>query len=226
MKTRKALYFLVQNIKAIILLALLGALGLFSINIYMKKYAGSFIYDNTKEVPGGYTALVLGALVHDDGAPSQILEDRLLTALDLYHEGKIARFLLSGDHGRVTYDEVNHMKEYLLKQGVDTADIFLDHAGFDTYNSVVRAHEIFEVNDMVIVTQEFHLSRAVYIARKKGLNATGVIADRHSYPAMVRFKVRESMAMVKAFFEVLINRDPVFMGEKIPITGDSRLSYD
>jgi SanA protein len=226
MQTGKALSFLRTQLKLIILLALVSILCFFSINIYMQKYARSYIYESIQEVPEGYTALVLGAFVHGDGAPSQILEDRLETALELYHQHKIKRFLLSGDHGTQGYDEVNNMKDYLLMQGVDTADIFLDHAGFDTYNSVVRAKEIFDATDMVIITQEFHLSRAVYIARKKGLNATGMVADKHRYPSLTYLRVRESMAMVKAFGEVMINRDPVFGGEKIPITGDSRLSYD
>ncbi|MES1181178.1 MAG: ElyC/SanA/YdcF family protein, partial [Flavobacterium sp.] len=107
-----------------------------------------------------------------------------------------------------------------------TEDLFLDHAGFDTYNSMVRAKEIFNVKDAVVVTQAFHLSRAVYIARSKGLEATGIASDKHTYRSIGYLKFRESIANVKAFLEVTTNKAPHFLGESIPITGDSKLSYD
>ena len=147
-------------------------------------------------------------------------------AIELYTGKKIKRFLLSGDHGRKNYDEVNSMKNYLLEKGINTEDIFLDHAGFDTYSTIVRAKEVFGVEKAIIVTQEFHLSRAVYIARSKGIEAYGIKADRQDYYSLVRLKIRETIAKVKAFSEVMINKKPRFLGSKIPITGDSKLSYD
>jgi SanA protein len=109
---------------------------------------------------------------------------------------------------------------------VDTCDIFLDHAGFDTYNTMVRAKEIFKVKDAIIVTQEFHLPRAIYIARSIGLNAYGIKSDKHKYLSLERLKIRELIANVKAFSAILFHKKPRFLGEQIPITGDSKLSYD
>lgn len=170
--------------------------------------------------------MVPGALVGRDGTPSEILSDRLEKAFELYLEGKVYRFLLTGDHGTKAYDEVNHMKEFLTNKGVPPEDIFLDHAGFDTYNSIVRAQKIFKVTGVIIVTQEFHLSRALYIARAKHLDAYGYVADKHQYSAINHLKFREKLANVKAFFEVYINKKPKFLGDEIPITGDSQKSFD
>jgi SanA protein len=185
-----------------------------------------YCFSEAKDVPASYTAIVLGAMVYQTGKPSFILQDRLDVAYELYRSGKIKRFLLTGDHGQKGYDEVNTMKKYLLEKGVDTRDIFLDHAGFDTYNSMVRAKEIFEVNDAVVVTQDFHLNRAVYLARANGLNACGIASDRREYRTINYLRFRELSARVKAFAEVIFGKDPVFLGTAIPITGDSKLSYD
>lgn len=197
-----------------------------TVNVYIEKSIKNRIYSSPQEIPPAYTALVLGAHVSKEGTPSSFLKDRLDMALELYKRGKIKRFLLSGDHGTKIYDEVNNMRYYLLEKGVDTRDIFLDHAGFDTYNSIVRAKEIFEVKEMIIVTQEFHLARALYIAQHKGLQAYGIMADKENYGSLKYLQFRERIARLKAFWEVLINKSPHFLGEKIPITGDSRSSYD
>jgi SanA protein len=197
-----------------------------TINIYIRQSAKKYMYTSLEKIPPKYTCIVLGAHVGNDGTPSTVLADRLNAALELYHNHKVKRFLLSGDHGRIKYDEVNNMKLYLTERGIPQQDIFLDHAGFDTYNSVVRAKEIFDVNDAIIVTQEFHLSRALYIANKKGLNVCGYIAPMNDAHPLKYLKIRESIACLKAFTEVLLNRKPHFLGTKIPITGDSRLSYD
>ncbi len=177
-------------------------------------------------LPACYTGIVLGARVSAKGVPSDYLQDRLDLGIELYRSKKIRRFLLTGDHGRKTYDEVNNMKAYLINRGIPTTDIFLDHAGFDTYSSMVRAVKIFQVKKAIIVTQEFHLPRAVYIARSKGLEAYGIKADRRLYNGMKRLKVREILAKVKAFTEVTIHKKPKYLGDPIPITGDSKKSYD
>lgn len=185
-----------------------------------------YVYSNVTDVPVCYTAIVLGAKVFSNGIPSDFLQDRLDVAIELYQSKKVTRFLLSGDHGTTSYDEVNSMKSYLLKHGIDTKDIFLDHAGFDTYNSMIRAKEIFQITDAIIVSQEFHLSRAIYIARSKGLEAYGIQADKRNYSSLNRLKFRELLAKVKAFGEVTLNAKPKYLGTPIPITGDSKLSYD
>lgn len=213
---------------------LFGALGaliffiLFSagINVYILNASEGFIYKNVDDVPSKKVALVLGAKVYADGRMSDIVKDRALTVIDLYSSGKVEKVLVSGDHGTKTYDEVNTIKDYLLQNGVPAADIFLDHAGFDTYDSVYRARAIFQVPSMIIVTQDFHLPRAVYEARALGMDTVGFSADRHEYLSAAFNEFRESLARVKAFFDVTFQSKPKFLGEVIPIDGDSTLSWD
>ena len=196
------------------------------INISIKKYAKPYIFKNIKKVPNSYTILVLGAKVFRSGMLSDVLEDRVESAYELYQNKKGCRFLLSGDHGQTSYDEVNHMKNYLLKKGVPQKDIFLDHAGFRTYDSIIRAKKVFLAKNLIVVTQKFHLPRAIYIARKNGLNAYGYIADKRKYFKIEHMELREYLASIKAFWDVLISKKPKYLGHKIPITGNSRLSWD
>ncbi len=213
-------------IKPLLLLGASILILLIIANAVVFYQSKEYMYSNFSDVPKCYTAIVLGAKVYSNGVPSDYLRDRLDVAIELYRNNKVTRFLLSGDHGQTSYDEVNNMKAYLLDHGINSADVFLDHAGFDTYNTMVRARKIFQVKDAIIVTQEFHLPRAVYIARSKGIEAYGIKADKREYRAMKTLKIREALAKVKAFGEVLINKKPRFMGNEIPITGDSKLSYD
>lgn len=169
---------------------------------------------------------MLGAKVYENGDLSGILKDRVDAAIELYENKKIKRFLLSGDHGRENYDEVNHMKKYLLNKGVPIEDIFLDHAGFDTYNSIYRAKKIFKVDSVIIISQAFHVKRAVYIAKYLDLQAQGYTADKHTYGIAKKMIIRESLANVKAFFELLFNREPKYLGAEIDIQGDSSKSFD
>jgi SanA protein len=189
------------------------------------QVSSGHLFHRVEDLPSAYTVMVLGARVHPSG-PSIILRDRLDKALEAYRRGKAKRFLLTGDHGQKEYDEVNAMMDYLVKKGVPSSDIFLDHAGFDTYNSMARAKQIFEVDSLVVVTQEFHLARSVFIARSKGLHAVGLVADKNPYKTIYYLWFRESLARVKASMEVLFQQSPVYLGEKIPITGDSQKSYD
>jgi SanA protein len=164
--------------------------------------------------------LVLGARVWDSGAPSGILEDRLITGIAAYESGASDRLLMSGDHGQDDYDEVNTMKAYALEENIPDEHIFMDHAGFSTYESVYRARDIFQVKTVLIVTQEYHLYRALYVARALGLDAYGLAADRRSYPGMPRFEAREVLARVKDFIYTFIQPLPTYLGDVIPITGD------
>jgi SanA protein len=214
------------KLKYIIGLCIFGAIMFLVINLTVHLKSKKHIYSNITDVPSCYTGIVLGAMVSHSGELSYILKDRVDAAIDLYKVNKIQRFLLSGDHGLTNYDEVNSMKIYLLEKGIDTCDIFLDHAGFDTYSSLTRAKEIFQVKNAIIISQRFHLPRAVYIARKKGINAHGFIADRQEYPSIKFLIKRERLANIKAYFEILFHKNPKFLGDKIPITGDSKLSYD
>jgi len=222
--------FTLYKLKAFIKpLMILSALILFLVvlaNVIVFSKSHNYLYDSADDIPGCYTAIVLGAKVSPEGKPSDFLQDRLDMAIELYNRKKVIRILLSGDHGQTTYDEVNNMKCYLIDHGINTKDIFLDHAGFDTYNSMVRAKEVFQVKDVIIISQEFHLSRAVYIARSKGLVAYGIKADKKEYASLKRLKIREILAKVKAFAEVTMHKKPKYLGFRIPITGDSRMSYD
>ena len=165
--------------------------------------------------------LVLGARVWDNGQPSGILKDRISTGVALYDAGASGRLLMSGDHGSVDYDEVNAMKDYAVEMGVPAESIFMDHAGFSTYESVYRARDIFQVRTIVIVSQQYHLYRALYVARALGLDAYGVSCDRREYNAFLLFDVRETLARCKDFFYSIVQPQPTYLGAVIPITGDA-----
>lgn len=197
-----------------------------SINIYMKCSTALLMYSDVNGIPKKQVALVLGARVYASGKMADTLLDREKTAFALYEAKKVEKILVSGDHGRKDYDEVNAMKNYLLMRGVPARDIFLDHAGFDTYDSVYRAKNIFDVSSMIIVTQDFHLPRALYIATSLGLDAVGMKADLRQYVAAAYNDRREVFARVKAFFDVTFHMPSKFLGEPIPITGDSKKSWD
>jgi SanA protein len=177
------------------------------------------------DAPHAQAALVLGAEVRGDGTLSAMLADRIATAADLYRAGKVDRVLVSGDHGTLGYDEVNPMRRALIARGVPARDIFTDHAGFDTWDSAVRARKVFKVSSVLVVTQGFHVPRAVWLARRAGLRADGVSADRHGYGRLGRLNAaREWLARVKAVEDVVTGAGPRFLGPPIPITGDSRAS--
>ena len=154
-------------------LVALGSISLWCINAYVTETAGQHIL--TAQEAAGITdvdcILVLGCGVWGDGQPSHMLEDRLKMSLELYDLGASEKLLMSGDHGRVNYDEVNVMKSYAVDAGVESADVFMDHAGFSTYESMYRAKEIFQADKIIIVSQEYHLYRAIYIARHMGIEA-------------------------------------------------------
>lgn len=188
--------------------------------------ADRYLTDDIRTVPSVYTGVVLGAAVYADGRISDVLYDRLEKAYGLYRAGKVKRLLLSGDHGTVAYDEVNHMRDFMVSRGVPRENLFLDHAGFNTYDSLVRARRVFRAGDCIIVTQRFHLPRALYIARRAGLRAWGYPADRRRYLYRKRYAVREYFAVMKAFLDCAIRRDPRFTGKPIPITGSSSPSWD
>ncbi len=215
--------------KALLLLTVAGALLAacsFLINESIEHKSRGLIYEDAERVPPGTAALVLGASVHGGGRLSHVLEDRMEQALLLYKMGRVKKLLLSGDHGTRRYDEVNSMRQWLLERKVRPADIFLDHAGFSTYNSVVRAKRVFLVSDVVIVTQRYHLPRALYIAVENGMTARGLAADRRTYVHIRYYRFREFFANLRAFFDVATDRRPKFLGSPVPITGDGRKSWD
>ncbi len=168
--------------------------------------------------------IVLGCFVRPDGTPSNMLYDRLDVGCNLYLGGAAPKLLMSGDHGQHEYDEVNNMKNFAMDLGIPSGDVFMDHAGFSTYDSMYRARDIFECKKVIIVTQEYHLYRALYVAKKLGLEAYGVPADSREYAGQWTRDIREVAARTKDFFMVAFDADPVVLGEAIPISGNGNLT--
>ncbi|WP_088188199.1 ElyC/SanA/YdcF family protein [Desulfosporosinus sp. FKA] len=210
----------------LVILVLLGSTAL-AVNKYVEKVGSNYIL-NLKDIPSADAILVLGAYVAPDGTPSPMLGDRLTEGYELYEQGKAPKLLVSGDHGRKTYDEVNAMKNYLMNKGVPSRDIFMDHAGFSTYDSIYRARDIFEVHKVIIVTQEYHLMRAVFLAREMGLEAYGVASDKHDYgQVMTAYNLREIAARNKDFLWVKVFKPkPTFLGDTIPVFGNGDATDD
>ena len=163
--------------------------------------------------------VVLGAMVYGDGSLSVVLADRVDIAVALYRAGGSTRLLMSGDHARENYDEVGAMKQYAVKAGIDPDHIFMDHAGLSTYESVYRAKHIFGAKKILIVTQDFHLTRALFLARALGLEAYGVTSDLHRYSSWKKNEVREYAARVKAVADAIFRPQPTFLGEAVPLDG-------
>jgi SanA protein len=187
-----------------------------------------FIYRDIEALPPKTAVLVLGSRILR-GSPSPVLRDRIDAGILILESGKGGKLLLSGDHGQANYDEVNVMRRYVLNNSlVHEEDIFMDHAGFNTYDSMYRARDVFKVKDLVIVTQEFHINRAVYIARALGIDAVGLAVNEDRFGArnLRLWRSREYLARVKAFFNVRLGTKPRYLGEKIPITGDGRATWD
>jgi len=193
------------------------------INVNINKFGENICNQNNLDKRA---ALVLGAKVYNNGKMSDIFKDRAKTAVSLYREGKVEKILVSGDHGQKDYDEVNSAKEYLLENGVDQEDIFLDHAGFDTYDSLYRARHIFQVQSLVVVTQDFHLPRALYIADKLGIESCGVSADLHQYYGEEARNRREILAKMKAWINIVFHSRPKYLGDEIPLSGSGLNSWD
>ena len=210
------------------IIAVISALIVFSavINLMVTMKTAPSVHTSPDQLPRTDAVLVLGAAVYPGGIFSPILHDRMSTALDLYRSGKVKKFLLSGDHRSKYYNEVNAMKKYLMARDIPPEDIFLDHAGFETYDSIYRARDVFRVNNVTICTQRFHLYRALYIASKLGVDAYGITADRRTYQSSVKNNLREYTARVKAWIKILLGSEPEYLGAPLPISGDGRTSWD
>jgi len=225
--------------KRIWIAVLAGFLTVFSLYIGINLYAiisgSSDLYtieETTKEKHGEFDAiLVLGAGVRQDASPSNMLEDRLLTALSLYEAGVCDTVIVSGDHGREEYDEVNVMKSYLIEKGVPSEKIFMDHAGFSTYDSICRAKKVFGAEKLIVVTQKYHAYRALMIGRMLGVKCEGVIAPVLTgtysvYPKQGWYSFRESIARCKDFFYSAAHVDPKFLGNRISLKGSGDVTND
>lgn len=214
-----------KYLKYILLIPIIMIITVFSINFYV-------IQSTKKQIKSDYSTLknidciiVLGAGVWGND-PSPMLEDRLLEGIRLYNADVAPKIIMSGDHGQTEYDEVNIMKEYAIKNGVPSEDVFMDHAGFSTYESIYRAKEIFSAKNIVIVTQKYHLYRALYIANQLGLNVYGVNADPRQYGGQLYREIREILARNKDFVKSIFKPEPTYLGEIIPINGNGNVTND
>lgn len=209
----------------ILVTVLLIGIAAVSLSVYMVKTTEKSIFtaDTFKNAEKADCVLILGAGVKD-GKPKPMLRDRLLTGIELYKSGAAKKIIMSGDHGRADYDEVNVMRAFALEQGVKAEDIFLDHAGFSTYDSVYRAKNIFGAENIIIVSQKYHLYRALYIAKKLDVKAAGVSADLNTYGGQLKRDIREIIARDKDFFKCIIKPKAQIMGDKIPLDGDGSIT--
>ena len=223
-------YFTRKRLKIYLLwLLVLGCLAvllLFGINAWVVQSTREQIL-SAEEAAGLSDVdciLVLGCGVNANGQPSAMLSDRLKRSVELYHAGAAPKLLMSGDHGRTDYDEVNVMKGYAIDAGIHSSDVFMDHAGFSTYESLYRARDVFQAKKVIIVTQQYHLYRALYIADALGLEAYGVASDYRAYVGQTRMDIRELLARNKDFFTSLFQPKPTYLGEAIPVSGDGDLT--
>jgi SanA protein len=202
------------------------ALVVAAANAYVLLCVGGESTDEVAEVPRVEVAIVPGALVEPDGSMSAMLAARVTQASRLWHAGKVEKILVSGDHGAWKYDEPDTMRKALVRSGVAPRDVFEDHAGFDTWATMVRARSIFGVRDAVVVTQGFHMPRALYLAGEAGIDATGLTADLQGWGFQGRkSELREVLSRVKAVVDVTLDTSAM-AGPKIPIaTTDGRESW-
>jgi len=213
---------------AVLLLGLLGGLTLLAVDAYVVSSTKNRILTEAEaaDLSDVDCIIVLGCKVWEDGTPSHMLEDRLRRGVALYNLGAAPKLLMSGDHGTAEYDEVDAMKSYAVDAGVPSENVFMDHAGFSTYETVYRAKEIFCAKKVIIVTQEYHLYRALYIAEAMGLEAYGVGADYRSYYGQLARDVREILARVKDVATCMFLPEPTYLGETIPVWGSGELTHD
>ncbi|MGC2873489.1 SanA/YdcF family protein [Ihubacter sp. rT4E-8] len=169
--------------------------------------------------------MVLGAGIRDDETPTPMLKDRLDTGIRLYELGTAPKLLLTGDNGQVGHNEIHVMLNYVKKAGVPEEDIFCDHAGFSTYDSMYRAQSIFGAERLIVVTQTYHEYRALYVGEKLGLTVKGVAADQMKYRGQAAREIREVLARVKDFLKVMAKPESELGGEAIPINGNGLITH-
>jgi vancomycin permeability regulator SanA len=211
-----------------ICIAALGISAVLGINAYVCLSTASQIL-SPEDAAGWKEAdciIILGCQVRADGTPSLMLSDRLDRGIALYKQGAAPKSIMSGDHGQTEYDEVNTMKQYAIDAGVPSEDIFMDHAGFSTYETIYRAKAIFGVKKAIIVTQEYHLYRALYIANRFDIEAQGVGADYRTYSGQLKRDIREVLARCKDFATCIWKPEPTYLGETIPVFGNGDITND
>jgi SanA protein len=209
-------------LRTIVIAVLFGLMVIMVIPVAMRAVSQTYMFDKPEDAPHTQAALVLGASV-SRGKPSPVLEERAHAAVALYMMGKVSKILVTGDNGALTHDEVTPVRKYLLDAGVAPGDIFLDHAGFDTYSSMYRARDVFLADSLTIVTQDFHLPRSIFVARRLGIEAYGVVPERGQ--GDVYDYLREVPASVKALLDLVSARMPKYLGDAFPLDGDGSVTW-
>lgn len=203
-------------------------LGLVGVNLYVRKSAEDYIIDEGEAAAFSDVdcILVLGASVRNGDTPSPMLADRLDKGIELYNIKSSKKLVMSGDHGGEYYDEVNVMKRYAMDRSVPSEDIFMDHAGFSTYESMYRVKEVFGADKVIIVTQRYHLYRAVYIARQLGIDAYGVPSEAKIYSGQSLRDIREYLAIAKDYVKCIVKPEPTLLGNSIDLKGSGDVTND
>ncbi len=220
------------TVVALLSLCLLAILYVFGVNAYVVESTKDKIVDlhNSAGLEEIDCILILGCKVQSDGTLSHMLNDRMEVGVDAYFgqvvEGRAPKILVSGDHGTVEYNEVEAMKQFAIDKGIASSEIFMDHAGFSTYESIYRAKEIFGAKKIIIVTQEYHLYRALYIAESLGVEAYGISANLRSYVGQAKYDVREILARNKDFISAIFKPEPTYLGDKISLDGSGDVTND
>lgn len=228
MKIKNTRRILLICLVVFLALGILGTAVILSINAYVVHTAAARVLtpDEAVQLEDVDCILVLGCKVKSNGEPSAMLHDRLQRGVELYDAGAAPKLLMSGDHGTVTYNEVRSMKQFAIDNGIASDDIFMDHAGFSTYESIYRARDIFQAKKIIIVTQQYHLYRALYIAQALGLEAYGVDADYRNYSGQTTRDIREVLARNKDFLTSLFKPLPTYLGDAIPVSGSGDATDD
>lgn len=220
----KNLFLKNKFIKIIILILIIILLFTIISNLIVVLSTKNLItISNDQRLENADCILILGAGVWGD-KPSPMLEDRLLTGLELYKNNVSKKIIVSGEHSKDDYDEVNVMKNYLIEHGVNSEDIFMDHAGISTYDSIYRAKVIFGIKKIIIVTQKYHLYRALYIAKNLDLYCYGINSDPREYSGQINRDIREILARTKDFVKSLIKPQSKYLGEQISITANGNIT--
>jgi SanA protein len=203
---------------AFLLLVLLLIVGIFYCDSRVKSAAAGKVFDDLSGLPDCKTGLLLGTSRSlGNGHANPYYFSRIEAAAQLLHSGKIRNLIISGDNGSSGYNEPEMMRRDLLEAGVDSARIYLDYAGFRTLDSVVRCREIFSQDSVIVISQQFHNERAIYIADAMGMTAYGLNARGVTGLRSTRVQVREKLARVKVMLDMLFGVEPRFYGEKIEI---------
>ena len=228
MKTKKLYRVLLICLTVVLMLGVLGVGAVLGINSHVIQSTRDQILttEDAALLEDVDCIIVLGCKVKSDGEPSDMLEDRLRRGVELFQAGAAPKLLMSGDHGTMTYNEVQSMKQYAMDHDIASSDIFMDHAGFSTYESIYRALDIFQADKIIIVSQEYHLYRALYIAESFSIEARGVSADYRTYSGQLKRDIREILARCKDFATCIWKPDPTYLGETIPVFGNGDITND